>query len=114
MFLTRRGVLQLITFSGMNTLAVCQSSAEATTKQNIVTITDTAFRPSHIDIQVGETVTWTNEGDFKHSAWDLNDAFDTGILQPGQTATLRFNRSGTYTYRCRRHAQLRATITVNR
>ena len=79
-----------------------------------IAIRDFAFVPAHIDIRAGDAITWTNEDDTQHSAWDMNDRFDTGILAQGKTATFVFSKPGTYYYRSRPYGETRGTITVTR
>ena len=73
---------------------------------------DLAFSPANLTIAAGDTVTWVNEDRPRHSALDLNGAFDTGLLSTGDSASLTFPSAGTFNYRCGPHRNMRATITV--
>lgn len=108
---TRREFLRM---SAVGTLAlpVLATTARAQTTHT-VTIKNMAFTPASLTIAPGDTVTWVNEDRVRHSAEDLNGAFDTGLLSNGQSASLTFGGSGSFNYRCGPHANMRGSITVS-
>ena len=77
-----------------------------------VTIADFSFTPATITVNVGDTVTWNNNGPTPHSATSPNGAFDTGILKKGQSGSHTFNEAGTYSYICTPHPFMKATVVV--
>jgi plastocyanin len=77
-----------------------------------VTIADFSFSPSSLTIQVGDTVTWSNNGPSQHTATADNGSFDTGTLSKGQSASHTFNQAGTFTYICTIHPFMKGTIVV--
>lgn len=110
--LTRRNILRLAAASAAVPLAATIARADGHATTHTVVIKDFAFTPANLEIKVGDTVRWVNEDGPQHSAWDLNDAFDTGLLATGQSASLTFNGAGTFAYRCRPHGNMRGTITI--
>lgn len=110
--LTRRNVLRLAAASAALPLAASIARADGHATTHTVVIKDFAFTPANLEIKAGDTVTWINEDDTQHSAWDLNDNFDTGLLSTGQSASLTFNGAGTFVYRCRPHGNMRGSITI--
>lgn len=110
--ITRRAALRLATAAAALPLAATIARADAHATAHTVTIKDMAFTPANLTIKAGDTVTFVNEDSIQHSAWDLNNAFDTGLLSKGQSAALTFNAAGTFTYRCRPHGNMRGTITI--
>jgi plastocyanin len=91
-----------------------------TSTSNAVTIGDDFFTNGNLTIQVGDTVTWTNNGNSAHTVTSGNESnpgtvFDSGDLSHGQTFSFRFNNSGTFPFFCRIHGSSRmsGTITVN-
>jgi plastocyanin len=82
---------------------------------NAVTIADMAFVPAEINIQVGDTVTWTNQDAVGHSACrDDPPAFDTGRLAQGDTSDpVTFHEQGTYDYFCRQHHHMTGKVIVS-
>jgi LPXTG-motif cell wall-anchored protein len=77
-----------------------------------VTIRDFEFAPSSVTVDVGDTVTWSNEGPTPHSATADDGSFDTGIFDAGQTRSETFDQAGTFAYFCTPHPNMRGTITV--
>ena len=110
--LTRRTALRMALAVAAAPLAATVARADGHATAHTVVIRDFAFSPADITIKVGDTITWINEDTAQHSVWDLNDAFDTGLLAPGQSASLTFNGAGTFSYRCRPHGNMRGTITI--
>ena len=77
-----------------------------------VTISDFQFAPASVTIDVGDTVTWTNEGPTAHSATADDRSFDTGIFDAGQSRSHTFDEAGTFAYFCTPHPNMRGTVTV--
>jgi len=78
-----------------------------------VTIQNFAFSPATIEIQTGDTVSWTNLDSASHSAVTGLAGFATVVLMQGQTTTTLFERPGTYDYVCGIHgASMKGTIVV--
>ena len=110
--LTRRAALRIAASAAALPLAATLARADGHSTAHTVTIRGFAFEPANITIKAGDTITWVNADDARHSAWDLNDQFDTGLLSKGQSASLTFTKPGTFSYRCRPHANMRGTITI--
>jgi amicyanin len=77
-----------------------------------VTIADFSFTPGTITIDVGDTVTWNNNGPTPHSATANDGSFDTGILRKGQSGSHTFAQAGTYSYICTPHPYMKGTVVV--
>lgn len=77
-----------------------------------VSIKGNAFTPPTVRVKVGEFVTWTNNDSVAHTATADDDSWDTGMIEPGETGTIRFEEAGTYTYHCTPHPQMMGTIIV--
>ena len=80
-----------------------------------VTIADSAFSPSKIEVQTGTTVTWTNDDAVPHTVTstrsdDVDSAtsglFDSGTLQTGESFSYTFTKAGDYPYECTIHASM--------
>ena len=82
--------------------------------QNI-TITDFQFNPATVTVPVGSTITWLNAGQQPHTAttdvYSLGQ-WDSGIIQPGGSFSVRLTNAGTYTYHCKIHPNMIGTIVV--
>jgi plastocyanin len=80
-----------------------------------VNIAGFAFTPKDVTIEVGDTITWTNNDQVAHTATSTSgaDAFDSGNLSNGQTFMYVFNQAGVTNYRCELHPTvMTGTITV--
>jgi plastocyanin len=64
-----------------------------------VEIRDGAFVPDRLEVRVGDTVEWRNEGERPHSVTADEGSFDSGTLEPGGGFDARFDEPGTYRYR---------------
>jgi plastocyanin len=71
-----------------------------------------AFEPSKLTVKVGTRITFTNKDMTAHTATALNESFDTGTIQPGQSKTIVVTRAGTFPYHCLFHAFMTGTLTV--
>jgi len=77
-----------------------------------VTIADFSFAPATITVSQGDTVTWNNDGPTPHSATANDGSFDTGILKKGQTSSHTFGQAGSFSYFCKPHPFMKATVVV--
>jgi hypothetical protein len=73
---------------------------------------DLFFSPASSTIAVGDTVTWTNNGQAPHNATADDGSFKTPTLENGQSASHTFNQAGTFSYICTIHPQMKGTIRV--
>lgn len=77
-----------------------------------VAIKDFSFGPSSVTVNVGDTVTWVNNGRTDHTATASNGSFDTGTLKKGQSGSHTFNTAGTFGYVCTIHPFMKGTVVV--
>jgi LPXTG-motif cell wall-anchored protein len=78
-----------------------------------VSIGDNFYSPRSVSIEVGDTVTWVNNGQAQHSATASDGSFDTGVFGPGGSRSHTFNQAGTFDYFCTVHGQAQSgTVTV--
>jgi plastocyanin len=61
------------------------------------------FDPKVIEIEVGDTVTWTNEDNFTHTV-QVEGQGDHKVEQ-GESVSITFDEPGTYDYVCTLHSQ---------
>jgi LPXTG-motif cell wall-anchored protein len=77
-----------------------------------VTIKDFDFTPGSVTINVGDTVTWTNNGPTGHSATSTSGEFDTGIMDAGNSGSHTFDTAGSFSYICTPHPYMKGTVVV--
>ena len=96
---------------------VCdESTDEESSETHNVSITDGMdFDPEELTINVGDTVTWTNNDGMSHTATSTSGpvSFNSGNMASGDTWSFTFMEAGTYNYKCDYHSSMTATITVN-
>ncbi|WP_342069783.1 plastocyanin/azurin family copper-binding protein [Yoonia algicola] len=111
--LTRRDTFRFGAALAALPFSTAIARADGHASAHTVVIKGHAFTPADIEIKAGDSITWINEDNARHSATDLNGAFDTGLLSRGQEATMMFVGAGKFEYRCTPHASMRGTITVS-
>jgi plastocyanin len=92
-----------------STTMPASAAAESTDK---IDISDFKFDPETVSVKTGTKVTWTNSDDAAHTATADDSSFDTGDLDKGDSASVTFDKPGTFTYYCRFHAFMKATVEV--
>jgi len=70
------------------------------------------YKPLRAKVKAGAAVTWTNTGKLPHSATAVDGSWTTGEIAPGASATLKFDKPGTYTYSCTDHPWTYAQLVV--
>lgn len=91
----------------------CGSSGKhANGSKRDVTAADFSFAPEVTTVDVGQTVTWTNQGQADHTVKGP-DFFSAKALGHGQKFSHRFRRPGRFAYLCTLHPmQMRGTVVV--
>ena len=79
-----------------------------------VSIGDNFYSPATVTINVGDTVTWQNDGAASHSATADDGSFDTGVFNGGQSRSETFSSAGTISYFCTVHGQAQSGKVVVR
>ena len=68
-------------------------------------VSKSVYTPAMLNIQLGDTVTWTNIDSEVHTVSSANVTSDGGVyfhetLLPGETYSVTFDTPGTYFYSC--------------
>ena len=77
-----------------------------------VNIQNFSFDPDPIAVDVGATITWTNNDQAPHTATGDNGEFDSGILETGGSFSATFDETGTISYHCNVHPDMTGTIVI--
>ena len=71
------------------------------------------FSPTHIQVNRGATVTWTNHDNFTHSV-QVQGQSDVHTLRPGESTQITFDSPGDFNYVCTLHTQnMKGTVSVS-
>jgi plastocyanin len=71
------------------------------------------YDPQTLTVNVGDTVTWVNNGGDVHTVTGDGGSFDSDDLKHGASWSYTFTAPGTYTYYCVPHPWMTATVVVN-
>jgi plastocyanin len=93
--------------------AASHSSAVVATKATTVKIYMYSYIPDKLTVKAGTRITFKNMDMTAHTATALNESFDTGTIQPGQSKTIVVKKAGTYPYHCLFHEFMTGTLTVD-
>ena len=77
----------------------------------MVGIRNFAYHPFLLHVQKGARVTFENRDGAAHDA-TRKGSFGTGLLRPGEAATVRFTHRGTFPYVCSLHPGMRGKVVV--
>jgi plastocyanin len=75
------------------------------------------YKPKELTVKAGTMVTWTNGDQIEHSVTaggpgKQTGAFDSDFFTKDGSWSFTFTEPGTYSYFCKRHNSMTATITV--
>jgi plastocyanin len=79
------------------------NSSEPVAATEVEMVKSYRFDPKVIEIESGDTVTWTNEDNFTHTV-QVEGQEDHKVEQ-GESVEIRFDEPGTYDYVCTLHSQ---------
>jgi plastocyanin len=96
---------------GDETVAVTGEIPAGSIQITIVSDDAYGFSPSELTVDLGQTVTFVNAHHDPHTA--TGSGFDTGIMQPGQTATVVLDKPGRFAYACQFHPEMTGSIAVH-
>lgn len=90
------------------------SSAPAGAAGHHVEMEGYTYSPRSLTIQRGDSVTWMNHDEAPHDAKTTSGpaAFQSPLLDKGESWTHTFNAAGTYSYYCTVHPDMKASIVV--
>jgi plastocyanin len=78
-------------------------SSEPVATTEVKMVKSYRFDPKTIEIEAGQTVTWTNEDNFTHTV-EVEGQEDHKVEQ-GESVEITFDEPGTYEYVCTLHSQ---------
>ena len=90
-------------------------SSDHVSETTVVEIKEFAFNPSKIRVKKGSVVTWTNQDSTRHDIMPDRESEDfkaSNLLAKGETYSFTFTKTGTYTYHCSPHPQMKGTVEV--
>lgn len=104
----------LIALAALAALAAREGDAGAAATASAVKTVDIrnfAYHPATLRVQRGARVTFTNSSSVTHTA-TKGGSFDTKRIAPDGSATVRFNKRGTFAYHCKIHPYMKGKVVV--
>jgi plastocyanin len=78
-------------------------SAEPVATTEVAMVKSYRFDPKVIEVDAGESVTWTNDDNFTHTV--QVDGEEDHRVERGESISIAFEEPGTYHYVCTLHSQ---------
>ena len=78
-------------------------SAEPVATTEVAMVKSYRFDPQAIEVDAGESVTWTNDDNFTHTV--QVDGQEDHKVERGESVSIAFEEPGTYHYVCTLHSQ---------
>ena len=75
-------------------------------------VDDYALVPKRAKADVGTKVTWTNTSSLTRDATAQDGSWTTGPISPGKSATVTFDKPGTYVYTSKAHPWVYGELTI--
>ena len=104
------GLRRWVAATGLAAIAMAAAAGSTLAADETVSMMDFEFDPATVTINVGDSVTWTNDGAVPHTA--TGDDFDTGLVNAGASDSVTFDEAGSFDYVCTLHPQMTGTVTV--
>ena len=98
--------------AGIHSAGASSGPTATVNKGATVDINNFAFHPPTLTVAKGSTVTFSNLSKVSHTA-TRGGAFDTGVIKPGNSVSIRFKQKGTFAYHCEIHPLMHGKIIVN-
>jgi plastocyanin len=76
-----------------------------------VTIDGASFSPADLTVKAGDTIVWVNKDLLAHTATAKGGAFESTVIQPGNSWTFVAKTKGAFPYTCAFHP-MNGTLTV--
>jgi len=70
------------------------------------------FVPATLEVAAGTTVTWVNDDAEIHTVTSSEGLFTSPAIDGKDQFTFRFDKPGSYAYRCALHPQMKGTVVV--
>ena len=93
--------------------AAAPAQTEAATAGTRISIQGMAYQPTMMKVKSGSTVTWVNNDSAPHTVTSTDGGpLASGTLNRGNSYSVTLDQPGSYSYYCKFHPNMRATIIV--
>lgn len=91
---------------------IAPAPVHAAPEEHVVVIENMRFAPEQLTVQAGDRITWVNKDLVPHTASATQGGFDSQNIAPGASWTYTAGAAGSYTYACRYHPGMTATLVI--
>lgn len=102
----------ILGFAGCSKDNTDQTNTPVTPTANEIVIQGMNYNPSSLTVAVGTKVTWRNMDSVSHTVTSDSNLFDSGNMGNNSTYSYTFTTAGNYSYHCRIHPGMAASVTV--
>ena len=102
---------RLVAVSGALALVIGVGAGTVLAADRDVAISGFTYSPRTVTVNVGDSVTWTNNDAQTHTA-TAGSAWNTGDIGNGESKSIRMRRSGTFDYICAIHPTMTGRVVV--
>jgi plastocyanin len=92
-------------------ISACLWDASASQVHTIL-IQGFQFQPGNLTVPAGDTVEWKNADIVPPTVTSGDKAFHSGLIQPGHSWKVVVRKTGTFSYSCTPHPNMKAVLVV--
>lgn len=101
--------------TGMNNStnqSIGNNSSTIASNPNTISIQNATFSPNNLTVRSGTNIQWINNDNKQHQIASDSGAFQSPVLNPGDSYNFYFAKSGIYGYHDALNSTITGTITV--
>ena len=100
------------TFRIMTAMALLVTTAPAGAAKIEIVMQNLVITPAEVQAKVGDTIEWVNKDIVAHTATTQQSGDFDVMLPANKSGSLVLNKAGTFSYSCRFHPNMKATLVV--
>ncbi len=104
----------VISYPALAGRTLATSTAPIPAGSTPVTISGFVFGPGGVTVAPGRSITWTNTDESPHQVTVQGTPLRTEFLLKGQSATLKLDKEGVFSYNCALHPNMKGSIEVKK
>jgi plastocyanin len=104
--------IAVASFAGLRAAAGESATGATASRAETERIANFEYQPTPLRVQAGTKVVFSNASDVSHTATENGGGFKTGVIKPGETASVTFKWAGTYLFHCSIHPFMHGKIVV--
>ncbi len=91
----------------------CAVAATLVPAKQTVSIKEMKFNPASVEVNVGDSIRWTNDDDRDHTVTADDGSFKSGNLRRGASFEHTFDKPGKFAYSCSYHPRMKGSVVVS-